>query len=90
MEALKWAPRRSVAWLADMEQAFWSSKVVMFNTSKLAHTSPGAELSLTTDASYPHVGAVLTQHLAGMVDRPLVLYSAKLNKVQAKYSAFNR
>ncbi len=89
-EALKGAPKGKISWSADMERSFAQSKAAMLNAAELAHPSPGADLSLTTDASDTHVGAVLTQHLPGVVDRPLAFFSAKLNKAQAKYSAFDR
>ena len=73
-----------------MEQAYNLSKSAMLNAPELAHPLPGAEISLTTDASDTHVGAVLTQHVRGMGDRLLAFFLAKLDRAQSRYSAFNR
>jgi hypothetical protein len=50
----------------------------------------GAELSLVTDASATHVGAVVQQHCRGWAWRPLGFFSAQLNKAEANYSVFDR
>ena len=50
-----------------------------------------AELSLASDASATHVGAVLQQKSSSTEEwRPLGLFSAKLEKAQLTYSAFDR
>ena len=57
----------------------------------LAFPKDNAELSLATDASATHVGAVLQQREDSSADwRPLGFFSAKLEAAQLSYSAFDR
>jgi hypothetical protein len=56
----------------------------------LEHPVDGAELSLVTDASSSHVGAVIQQKRPGQGWRPLGFFSAQLDKAQVNYSAFDR
>jgi hypothetical protein len=56
----------------------------------LDHPAAGAELSLATDASATHVGAVIQQKCPGSVWQPLGFFSAQLDKAQTNYSTFNR
>ncbi len=79
-DALKGAPKGALSWSAAMERAFEDSKAAMLSAAELAHPSPGASLSLTTDALDSHAGAVLSQCVAGGPDRPLAFFSVKLNR----------
>jgi cleavage and polyadenylation specificity factor subunit 1 len=53
------------------------------------HPLPGAVISLATDASDTHIGAVLQQLSAGSW-RPLAFFSRKLSSTESKYSTFDR
>jgi hypothetical protein len=72
-----------------MQAAFTQVKQLLCSATCLAHPNPSAPVSLATDASETHVGAVLQQWEEGAW-RPLAFYSKKLDKAQAKYSAFDR
>ena len=76
-EALKGAPKGQIKWLADMERSFVWSKSAMLNVVELANPSPGADLSLTTDSSDTHVGAVLVvKHFSWMLEgRSFCIYT---------------
>ena len=67
-----------------MEAAFEASKAAMYNAAELAHPLEGAELSLATDASETHVGAVLQQKTEAGI-RPLAFFSSKLNSAAIEY-----
>jgi hypothetical protein len=56
----------------------------------LDHLAAEAELSLATDASATHIGAVIQQKRPGLGWRPWGFFSAQLDKAQANYSAFDR
>ncbi len=56
----------------------------------LDHPAAGAKLSLGTDVSTTHVGAVIQQKPPGSRWRPLGFCSAQLDKAQTNYSVFNR
>ena len=53
------------------------------------HSRPGAQISLTVDASDSHVGSVLQQLLEGSW-APLAFFSKNLSIAEQKYSAFDR
>jgi RNase H-like domain found in reverse transcriptase len=73
-------------WSADRQASFKAAKAAVANAALLVHTDPAAEVSLATDASSSHVGAVLQQKSgAGWA-----FLSKKLNPVQRKYSPFDR
>ena len=70
---------------------FEAAKTALCDTAVLAHPDATAELSLMTDASESHVGAVLQQHASPSSPwRPLGFFSKKLTPTQARYSAFDR
>jgi hypothetical protein len=87
-DALKGAPKK-IQWTEEMQQAFEDSKKAVANTSRLVHPEANAEISLATDASNSHVGAVLQQRSGGDW-LPLAFFSKKLNPAQMKYSTFDR
>ncbi len=68
-------------------QVAWGS---LSSSAVLAHPAAGAELSLVTDASATHVGAVIQQRRRGQAWRPLGFFSAQLNNAKVNYSAFDR
>ncbi len=56
----------------------------------LDHPADDEELSLVTNASSSHVGAVIQQKRPGQGWQPLGFFSAQLDKAQGNYSAFDR
>jgi transposase InsO family protein len=72
-----------------MVAAVESAKAALASATVLAHPAPDATLSVATDASDTHVGAVL-QQLSGRHWRPLSFFSQKLTSAQEKYSTFDR
>ena len=74
-----------------MLAAFNAIKTALLQLVCLAFPRDNAELSLATDASATHVGAVLQQlEPLSREWRPLGFFSAKLEKAQLSYSAFHR
>jgi hypothetical protein len=80
----------SSTWTPAMTSAFQATRGTLSSSAVLAHPAAGAELSLVTDASATHVGAVIQQRHRGQAWRPLGFFSAQLNKAEANYSAFDR
>ena len=78
-------------WSTPMLDAFKAIKTALLQSVCLAFPRDNAELSLATDASATHIGAVLQQlePLSGEW-RLLGFFSAKLEKAQLSYSAFDR
>jgi hypothetical protein len=81
----KGGQKRKLESTAAMQSAFEQVKQLLCRATCLAYPNP----SLATDASETHMGAVLQQWEKGAW-RPLAFYSKKLDKAQAKYSAFDR
>ena len=78
-------------WTPEMLAAFPAIKAALLQSVCLAFPQDSAELSLATDASATHVGAVLQQKSTPTEEwRPLGFFSAKLEKAQLSYSAFDR
>jgi RNase H-like domain found in reverse transcriptase len=73
-----------------MSAAFEASKAALAATTLLDHPAAAAELSLVTDASATHLGAVLQQKRPGSSWRPLAFYSRKLSDTEQRYSAYDR
>jgi hypothetical protein len=73
-----------------MSSAFAAARSSLSATAVLDHPAADAELSLATDASATHIGAVIQQKRPGLGWRPLGFFSAQLDKAQANYSAFDR
>jgi hypothetical protein len=90
--ALRGSPRgdQPLFWSAEMEVAFSAARRALSSSAVLEHPVDGAELSLVTDASSSHVGAVIQQKRPGQGWRPLGFFSAQLDKAQVNYSAFDR
>ena len=80
---------RAITWSPEMQTAFETAKSALASAVSLVHPSPSAEVSLVTDASATHVGAVLQQQESRSW-RPLSFFSAKLSATQQRYSAFDR
>jgi RNase H-like domain found in reverse transcriptase len=72
-----------------MKAAFTAAWVALAHMALLAHPAADAELSLVTDASSSHVGAVLQQRRQGCGWEPLGFYSKKLSAAESQYSAFD-
>ena len=80
-----------LTWSQHMLKAFNDIKTALNKSVCLAFPTDTAELTLATDASASHVGAVLQQKQApGSGWRPLGFFSAKLEVAQLSYSAFDR
>jgi hypothetical protein len=80
----------SSTWTPAMTSAFQVARGALSLSVVLAHPAVGAELSLVTNASATHVGAVIQQHHCGQAWRPLGFFSAQPNKAEANYSDFDR
>ena len=80
-----------LTWSSQMTTAFSNIKAALLRSVCLAFPQDKAELSLATDASATHVGAVLQQReMSTAAWRPLGFFSAKLEQAQLSYSAFDR
>ena len=88
-DALCGKPTSRLKWSEECAVAFRLAKQLLADAVELHHPVPGAPLSLTVDASGTHVGAVLSQLVAGE-QQPLAFFSSKLNEAQQNYSAFDR
>jgi hypothetical protein len=90
--ALRGSPHgdQPLDWSAEMVAAFDAARSSLSSTAVLEHPASEADLSLVTDASSTHVGAVIQQRRPGQGWRPLGFFSAQLDKAQVNYSAFDR
>ena len=78
-------------WSTNMLAAFQSIKRALLLSVCLAFPRDNTELLLATDTSGTHVGAVLQQlEPLSQEWQPLGFFSAKLEKAQLSYSAFDR
>jgi RNase H-like domain found in reverse transcriptase/Reverse transcriptase (RNA-dependent DNA polymerase) len=82
--------KAAVQWSADMTAAFEKAKNSLADTALLDHPAATAPISLVTDASATHVGAVLQQRRRGQPWKPLGFFSQKLSAAESRYSAFDR
>lgn len=80
---------KKLSWSDTMSSAFTAAKTALSSATILAHPHPDATISIATDASDSHVGAVL-QQLTNKTWQPLSFFSAKLTPPQQKYSTFDR
>ena len=78
-----------MSWDAARQAAFVSAKSVLASAFPLVHPLLTATMSVITDASAFHIGAMLQQLESGSW-RPLAFLSAKLSTMQQQYSAFDR
>jgi RNase H-like domain found in reverse transcriptase len=77
--------RRGLTWSDEMQRAFEQAKLAVAEVAELTHPDPAAPISLTTDASATHMGAVLQQWHVGSW-RLLAFFSRKLSKAEVNYS----
>jgi hypothetical protein len=89
---LRGGPRgdQPLDWSAEMIATFAVARQSLSSTAILEHPVPGADLSVVTDASSTHGGAVIQQRRPGQGWRPLGFFSAQLDRAQINYSAFDR
>jgi transposase InsO family protein len=81
--------QKNLGWTEECQAAFVEAKRALSAATTLVHPDAEAELSLATDASSSHVGAVLQQRTrSGWA--PLAYYSKKLFSAQRNYSTFDR
>ena len=73
----------------EMDSSFKQAKDALASAANLAHQTPSAELSLATDASSSHFGAVLQQRQNGGW-APLAFFSKKMTETEMRYSTFDR
>lgn len=78
-----------LAWTAEMERAFDSSKKALAEATMLSFPKADAEVALTVDASDTAVGGAL-EHFERGQWRPLAFFSRQLCPPECKYSAFDR
>ncbi len=76
-------------WSPSMNSSFQTAKSLLASAVPLHHPIPSATLSLATDASDSHVGAVLQQRARGSW-QPLAFFSHKLSPTETRYSTFDR
>ena len=82
---------KKLVWTENISSALIGNKKALLRTVCLAFPKEAAELSLATDASATHVGAVLQQRESPTADwRPLGFFSTKLEPAQLSHSSFNR
>ena len=82
--------KKQLVWSDEMTSAFRDAKTALARTTMLRHPRPGAEISISTDASGEAVGAVLQQRTRhGGEWEPLAYFSKKLRPPEMKYSMFD-
>ncbi|GFT23775.1 hypothetical protein TNCV_3512221 [Trichonephila clavipes] len=81
--------RDSIQLTEEAEQAFNDAKNALADATLLRHPTPGAKLSLWTDASDKAVGGSLMQ-LCQNNWEPVAFLSVKLSKSQQKWSTYDR
>jgi hypothetical protein len=74
-----------LTWTPEMTLSFQNAKSSLATAVPLKHPDPTAPLSLATDASNSHVGAVLQQKTNGSW-QPLSFFSKKLSARETRYS----
>lgn len=77
-------------WTSKESQAFQEIKDKLTQAPVMAYHQHGAATRLTTDASPVGLGAVLEQEQEDGSYRPIYYASRKLNKVEQRYSQFER
>jgi hypothetical protein len=78
-----------LTWTPEMTLSFQIAKSSFVFAVPLKHPDPSAPLSLATDASDSHVGAVLQQKSLGSW-QSLAFFSKKLSPTESRYSTFDR
>ena len=85
--ALK-GPGKSLPLSEVLDSAFRRAKLLLASIPVLTHPEHNTSISLASDASDSHVGAVLQQMIRGSWS-PLAFFSKKLSPAKAKYSPFD-
>ena len=80
---------RDINWQPAEQEGFEQLKNAIAQATTLSHPNPGAELTLTTDASNTGIGAVIHQIYDGQVT-PLCFFSRGLNAAQVKFSTYDK
>jgi hypothetical protein len=80
--------KKDLQWSQELQLAFDKAKAAIAHVAELTHLDPAAPISLATDASASHVGAVLQQWQHGTW-RPLAFFLRKLSKTEVNYSTFD-
>jgi hypothetical protein len=78
-----------LSWTPAMQIAFDNAKSLLPSAVPLHHPHSCAKLSLATDASDAHIGAVL-QKLKQSIWQPLAFFSKKLSMPEMLYCTFDR
>jgi hypothetical protein len=78
-----------LSWTPEMTLSFQTAKSSFSSAIPLHFPNPSAPISLATDASNTHVGAVLQQKVNGSW-QPLSFFSKKLSPPETRYSTFDR
>ena len=78
-----------IQWTEEAEQSFSDAKKALANATLLCHPIPGAQLSLSIDASDRAIGGSLMQLNQNMWE-PIAFVSVKLTKTQQKWSTYDR
>jgi hypothetical protein len=78
-----------LSWTPEMTHSFHTAKSSLSSAIPLHFPNPSAPLSLATDASNSHIGAVLQQKVNGSW-QPLSFFSKKLSPTETRYSTFDR
>jgi hypothetical protein len=83
-QALRGGPKGTalLPWSPGDGGRFQAARGALSSSAVLAHPAAGAELSLVTDVSATHVGAVIQQRCRGEAFWPLIFFSAQLNKAE--------
>ena len=85
------AAKRQIEWSDLASRAFDETKAALAATTMLRHPRPGAQISMSADASGEAVGAVLQQRRGSAGPwEPLAYFSKKLSQAEVRYSAFDR
>lgn len=82
-------PNSVVSWSPDAIEAFERAKLLLAESTLLAHPHPTAHTAIMVDASNDAMGAVLQQYVNG-VWAPLAFFSRILSPTQRHYSTFGR
>ena len=76
-------------WTDETNAAFVEAKTLLAESTLLTYPIPEARLHITSDASAVAIGAVLQQTYENNTT-PIAFFSAKLSRVQQKFSTFGR
>jgi hypothetical protein len=86
-DLLKGGAKR-LEWTVSAQEAFQNAISLLVVAAPLQHPAPNAELSLATDASATHIGAVIQQNSRDHW-RPLGFFSCKLTDTESRCSTLD-